>query len=154
MEVRNLLSQAILETSSCRSKHSSPRRPTPVVVPMTPPQKPEEPLWPVDTSSQASAEAVQATLEDIPTSISPIAAVSRTGSITPLVDTMELWANANKALKDLLTTKASIDAHRQRAIWELGIVLCWNESQAAKSIKEAKAVCSWQLLMPRPPVPG
>ena len=55
---------------------------------------------------------------------------------------MELWANANKALRDLLTTKASIDAHRWRAIWELGVVLCQNESQAAESIKEAKAVCS------------
>ena len=50
--------------------------------------------------------------------------------------------NVNKALNDLLTTKASIDAHRQRAIWELGIVLHQNESQAAESIKEAKAVCS------------
>ena len=28
MEVRNLLSQAVLEMSSCRSEHSSPRRPT------------------------------------------------------------------------------------------------------------------------------
>ena len=58
------------------------------------------------------------------------------------MDAKELLANANKALEDLLTTKASIDAHRQRAVWELGIVLHWNESQAAKSIKEAKALCS------------
>ena len=43
MEVRNLLSQAVLETSSCGSEHSSSRRPTPVAVPMTPPQKPEGP---------------------------------------------------------------------------------------------------------------
>ena len=55
---------------------------------------------------------------------------------------MELWANANKALKDLLTNKASTDTCRWRAIWELGVVLCRNESQAAKSIKEVKAVCS------------
>ena len=46
-----------------------------------------------------------------------------------------------KPLGDLLTTKASIDAHRQRTIWELGIEPCWNKSQAAESIKEAKAVC-------------
>ena len=59
---------------------------------------------------------------------------------------MELWGNANKALKELLTTKASIDAHRQRAIWELVMKLCQNESQATKSIKEAKAVCSWVTL--------
>ena len=55
---------------------------------------------------------------------------------------MELWENANKALKELLTTKASIDAHMWRAIWELGMELCWNESQVTKSIREAKAVCS------------
>ena len=55
---------------------------------------------------------------------------------------MELRTNANKALDDLLTTKASIDACRQRAMWELGIALCQSESKAAASIKEAKAACS------------
>ena len=78
MKVSNLLSQAMLETSSCRSKHSSPRKPNPMVVPMTPSQKPEGPLWPVNTSSQESVEAAEASLEDIPAGISPIAAVSRT----------------------------------------------------------------------------
>ena len=114
----------------------------PLAVPRTPPQKLEGPPWPVDTSSQVSTEVAEASLEDIPTSISPIAAISRTRNITPLVDAMELWANANEALEDLLTTKASLDTHRWRAIWELDIVLCWDESQAAKSIKEAIAVCS------------
>ena len=141
MEVRNLLSQALLEMSSCRSKHSSPRRPTHVAVPMTP-QKPERPSQPVDTSSQVSTEAAEASLEDIPTSISPIAAVSRTRSITPPVDELELLASANKVLEDFLSTKASIDTHRWRAMWELGIALCQNESKAAESIKEAKAACS------------
>ena len=113
-----------------------------MVIPMPPTQKSEELLQPVDTSSQASTEVAEASLEGIPTSISPIAAVSRARSITPLVDAMELWANANKALKDLLTTKASIDAQRWRAIWELGMKLCQNESPMAKSIKEAKfAIC-------------
>ena len=93
-----------------------------MLVPTTPLQKPEGPLWPVNTSSQMSIEVMEASLEDIPASISPIAAVSRTGSITPPVDVMELWENANKALNDLLTTKASIDAQRQRAVWELSIV--------------------------------
>ena len=142
MEVRNLLSQAVLETSSCRSEHSSPRRPTPVAVPMTPPLKPEGPCLLVDTSSQMSAEMAEAFLEDIPTSIFPIAAISRTGSITPPVDELELWANANKALEDFLTTKASIDACRWRAMWELRVALHWSESQPAESIKEAKAACS------------
>ena len=141
-EVRNLLSQAILEMSSCGSEHLSPRRPTPTVVPTTPPQKPDEPPQPVDTSSQVSAKVVEASLEDIAASISPIAAISRTGSITPPVDNLELWADANKALDDFLTTKASIDTHRQRAIWKLAVALHWSASLAAESIKEAKAACS------------
>ena len=62
--------------------------------------------------------------------------------LLPWVDDLDIWANANKALKDFLTTKASIDACRQRAGWELSIALCWSESQAAKSIKEAKVACS------------
>ena len=58
------------------------------------------------------------------------------------MDLAELWTNANKALDDLLNTKGSIDARRWRAVWELGIILCQNESQAATSTKEAKAICS------------
>ena len=53
-EVSNLLSQAVLEASSCESKCSSPRRPITVVVPMPPPQKPEGPLQAVNTSSQVN----------------------------------------------------------------------------------------------------
>ena len=146
MEVRNLLSQAVLETSGCRSKNSDPRRLNPVVISTPPLQKSEELPQPVDTSSQVSTEVAEASLEGIPTSTYPIPTAARTGNVTPLVDAMELWENANKALKNLLTTKGSIDAHRWRAIWELGIELHWNESQAAESIREAKAVCSWVTL--------
>ena len=113
---------------------------------MPPPHKSKDPLQPEDTSSQVSAEMAEASLEGIPPNISPIAAASRPKSVTLLVDPMELWGNANKALKELLTTKASIDAHRQRSIWVLGMELCQNESQATKSTKEAKAVCSWKTL--------
>ena len=146
MEIRNLLSQAILETSGCGSQKLTPRMPNPVVMLMPPPQKSKELLQPVDTSSQASAEMAESSLEGIPTSISPITMASRPKSITPPVDPMEVWGNANKALKELLTTKASLYAYRWRAIWELGMELHQNESQATESIKEAKAVCSWVTL--------
>ena len=56
MEVSNLLSQAVLEASSCGSQQSSPRRPTTAVVLMSPPQKPEGLLPPANTSSQASID--------------------------------------------------------------------------------------------------
>ena len=107
----------------------------------TPPHKPKELLQPVDTLSEASADMAEASLEGIPVSISPIAVTSRSGNITPPADAMELWENANKALEELLTTKASIDAHRQRAVWELGMELHQKKSQVTKSIREAKAIC-------------
>ena len=108
---------------------------------MTPHQKPEGLLQAVNTSSQARVEEAEASLEDIPANISPIAAISKSGSISPLVDLTDLWTNANRTLDDLLNTKGSIDARRQKAVWELGIILCQNESQVATSIKEAKFIC-------------
>ena len=89
-----------------------------------------------------SVEEAEASLEDIPTNISPNAAISRSRSISPSVDLAELWTNANKALDGLLNTKGSIDARRQRAVWELGVILCQNESQVAASIKKAKVISS------------
>ena len=77
MEVRNLLSWVVLETSGCKSKNLTPRRPNPVIVPTPLPQKSEELLQPVDTSSQVSTKVAEASLEGIPTNISPIAVASR-----------------------------------------------------------------------------
>ena len=109
---------------------------------MTPPQKPQGPLQAVDTLSHVSVEKAEASLDDIPTNISPIAAVSRSRSVSPSVDLAELQTNANRALNNLLNTKGSIDTRRWRAVWELGMILCQNESQVATSIREAKVICS------------
>ena len=141
-EVSNLLSQAALEVSSCESQHSSPRRPTTAAIFMSPAWKPEDLPQPADTSSQASINEGEASLEDIPTNISPIAAGSGSRSISPSVDLVELQANANKALDELLSTKGSTGTRRQRAVWELGMMLHQNESQVTTSIKEARVICS------------
>ena len=61
-----------------------------MVVLMPPLHMSKEPLQPVDTSSQVSAEMAEVSLEGIPTSISPIAMASRSGSIDPPTDAMEL----------------------------------------------------------------
>ena len=63
-------------------------------------------------------------------------------SITLPTDIGQLWEKANKALEELLDTKSSIDTCRQKAVWELGMDLCQNDSETAESINDAKAVCS------------
>ena len=60
----------------------------------------------------------------------------------PSADASQLWEKANKALEELVATKSSIDAHRQKVVWELGMELHWNDSKAAESIKEARAICT------------
>ena len=113
---------------------------------MSPPKKSEGLPQLANTSSQASIDEGEASLEDIPANISPIAAISGSGSISPPVDLTDLWTNGNKALDELLSTKGSIDARRQRAVWGLGMMLHQNESQVDTSIKEARVICSQMTL--------
>ena len=135
----------MLDTSGHGSGNSTPRGPNPVVILTPPPHKPKELPQPVDISSQVStrddAKMVEASLEAVPTTTSPIAMTTWSGGITPPTDTAELWENANKALEELLATKSSIDAHTWRAIWELGMELHQNESKTTEFIKEARAIC-------------
>ena len=85
-----------------------------MVVLTPPPYKPKELPQPVETLSQVSAQddakMAEALLEGVPTTISPLAATTRSRSITPPIDTAELQEKANKALEELLATKASMDA--------------------------------------------
>ena len=59
-----------MEASSCESEHSSLGKITTAVVPTSPPQKLEVSILPMDTSSQASIEEAEGSLEDIPANIS------------------------------------------------------------------------------------
>ena len=140
-EVNDLLSQAVTEASSCESEHSPLGKIATVVVTMSPPWKSEVSPQLVDTSSQASIEEAEASLEDLPANISLIAAAYSSGSVSPLVDPSELQANANRAINNMLHLKRSIDIKRQRAIWELGVMLHQGESQETTSVAEAKAIC-------------
>ena len=58
------------------------------------------------------------------------------------MDPSELQANANRAIDNMLHLKRSLDIKRQRATWELGVMLHQNEFQGTASIAAAKAVYS------------
>ena len=128
-EVNHLLDQAMAEASSHKSKQSSLEKVTEGVATASPPQKLEIAIPPIDTSSQASMEEVEGSLEDIPAAISLIAAIHSSGSASPSVDPSELQANANRAIDNMLHFKRSLDIKRQRATWELGAMLRQNKSQ-------------------------
>ena len=84
-EVNDLLTQAMADESSHESEHS------PTVEAVTfPPSKSEAPPLPVNTSSQASMEEAEASLEGLPANISPITAACSSSSASPSVDPTEL----------------------------------------------------------------
>ena len=146
MEVKSLLSWVILDTSGHVSGNLTPKRPNPVVILTLPPHKLRDLSRHVDTLSQVSApddiEMAEASLEEVPTTISPIAMTPGSRSGTPPADASQLWEKANKALEELLATKSSINAHRWKVVWELGKELCWNDSETLELIKEARAICT------------
>ena len=108
MEVRSLLSQAMLDMSGHVLGNSTPKRPNPVVILTPPAHKLRDLSGPVDTSSQVSTpndvKTAEASLEEVPTTISPIATTPGSRSITPPTDVGQLQEKANKALEDLLAT--------------------------------------------------
>ena len=140
-EVRELLSQVVLDTSEHASGSSTPKRLEPMVLVTPLPSKPEDFPWPVDTSSKVSipddAEMGDASLEEIPTTSSPTADTPGPSGDSPPLDVAHLWEEADKALGDLLAIKSSIDAHQQKLVLEFGMALFQNNSKTAESIREA-----------------
>ena len=139
MEVRSLLSRVMLDMSGHESGNLIPKRPNPVVILTPSPHKLRDLSRLVDTSSQVSMVRC---LEEVPTTISPIAVTPGSRSVTPPTDAGQLWEKVNKALEELQATKSSIDTCRQKVVWELDMELCWNDSKMVESIKEARAICT------------
>ena len=123
-----------------------PKRPNPVVILTPPPHKLRDLSRLVDTLSQVSTpddvEMAEASLEQVPTTISSIAGTPGSRSGTPPADMSQLWEKANKALEELLATKSSINACRWKVVWELGMELHQNNSETGESIKETRAICT------------
>ena len=59
-----------------------------------------------------------------------------------MVDLTELQTDANLAANHMLSVKRSTDLKRQQVIWELGVLLCWNEAEEAAANEKAKVLHS------------
>ena len=111
VEVRDLLSWAMLDTPGHMSGNSTPKRPNPVDILTPPPHKLRDLSGPVDTSSQVStpddAEVAEASLEEIPSATSSTAKTPGPSGGTPPTDASHLQEKAKKALGEMLATKSS-----------------------------------------------
>ena len=100
----------------------------------------------MDTSSQASVEEGEASLESNPINVSPTRTTYSSCSESPMVDLTELQGDANLAADHMLSIKRSMDLKRQWIRWELGLHLCQNEAEEAAANKKAKVLHSCGVL--------
>ena len=112
-EVNDLLTWAMADNSSCESEHSTTGKVATAEAVMSLSNKSEAPALPVNTSSQASMEEGEASLESNPVNVSPIVAMYSSCSASPMVDLTELQTDANLATDHMLSVKRSTDLKRQ-----------------------------------------
>ena len=106
------------------------------------PPKVEVSAPPLDTSSQASVEEVETSLESNPINVYPPMAAGSNCSDSPMIDLTELQADANLAANYMLSVKRSLDLKRQWAIWDFKASLCQQEAKEAVANERAKIVHS------------
>ena len=112
-EVDDLLDWAMADNSSCKSEHSTAGKAATAEAVMSLSHKSEAPALPIDTSSQASVEEGEASLESNPVNVSPAAATYSSCSGSPMVDLTELQTDTNLAANHMLSVKRSTDLKRQ-----------------------------------------
>ena len=141
-EVNGLLKWGMADDSSHESEHSTMGKVAAAEAVMSLTHKVEVPAPPVDTSSQASVEEGEASLESNPVNVSPTMAMYSSCSGGPTVDLTELQMDANLATNHMLSVKRSTDLKRQQVIWELGLQLCQNKAKEAVANEKSKVLHS------------
>ena len=141
-EVNDLLNQGMANNYNCKSEHSAMGREAATEADIPLPHKAEVPAPPLDTSSQASVEEVEASLESDPINVSPTVAACSSHSDSPMVGLMGLQEDANLAANYMLSVKRSLDLKRQWAIWDLKLSLCQHKAKEAAANEKAKIIHS------------
>ena len=98
-EVNDLLNQGMADNYNHETEHSALGKEAAMEADIPPPQKAEVPAPSLDTSSQASVEEVETSLESNPINVYPTMAACSSCSYSPTVHLMELQVNANLAAK-------------------------------------------------------
>ena len=139
-EVNDLLKQGVVDESNCETKHSASEKAAAAEAVMPLSLKADVPAPPINTSSQASLEEGEASLESNPVNVSLTVAAYSSHSDSPMVDLMELKTDINLAADHILSIKRSMDLKRQQIIWELGLQLHQNEANEAVANEKAKVL--------------
>ena len=138
VEVNDLIDQGMMDNYDQESEHS-----VMVEVPATeadasPPLKMEMPVLPLDTSSQASAAEMEASMESNPIGALLTAVAHSSHSSSPIADLPKLQSDAHLAVNSMFTARRSSDLEIQCAIQDFEASLHQSEAEAAAANEKAK----------------
>ena len=100
------------------------------------------PVLPLDTSSQASAAEMEASMESNPIGTSLTAVAHSSHSSSPIADLPELQSDVHLAVNSMFTTRRSSDLKIQCAIQDYEASLHQSEAEAAANNEKAKVTHS------------
>ena len=141
-EVGKLLNRGMTEDYDCEPEHSAMVKELGTKADTSPPQNVEVPVWPLDTSSQASVAETEGSIESNPVCNSPTAVAYSSCSDSPMMDLSELQADANLAVNQVLSIKRSLDLERQWIIRDFEASLHQQEAEEATTNERARIVHS------------
>ena len=142
VEVNDLIDQGMMDNNDQESEHS-----VMVEVPTTEadtslPLKMEMAVPPLDTSSQASAADMAASMESNPIGTLLTAVAHSSCSSSLITDLPELQSDAHLAINSMFTTRRSPDLEIQHAIQDFEASLHQSEAEAAATNEKAKVAHS------------
>ena len=110
------------------------------------PQGMEEPVLPLDTSSQTSVKGMEASVESNPAEATLVASAHGGRSDSPVQD---LQLEVLSAINSIFTAKRMSELERQGAIRDFKTLLHQHEVEAVAANEEAKVACSQRDLQAR-----
>ena len=115
-EVNDLLNQGMRDNYDRESEHSAMEEVPTTEADASPPLKMDITVLPIDTSSQASAAEMEASVGSNPIGISTTAATHSSQSSSTIVELSKLQSDAHMAIHSISTAKRSSDLQIQHAI--------------------------------------
>ena len=144
-EIHELAARGMTDNYDRESEHSVAANHT-TQVEASPPQGMEEPVLPLDTSSQTSVEGTEASVESNPAEATLVAAAHNGQSDSPVQD---LQLEVHSAINSIFTAKRTSELERQGAIRDFETSLHQHEAEAVAANEEAKVAHSQRDLQAR-----
>ena len=144
-EIRELAARGMTDNYDWESEHTlMANHATQVEASL--PQGMEEPVLPLDTSSQTSVEGTEASVESNPAEATLVAVAHNDWSDSSVQD---LQLEVHSAINSIFTAKRTSELERQGAIRDFETSLCQHEAEAVAANVEAKVAHSQRDLQAR-----